>query len=713
MIITSKYPGKCAGCACAIPAGEEVEWDRERRVIYHPECAPTIANNPQHPDGPAAQRSEQPTHNRTVEGSTPSGATTDWKSSAKTRVDAKGGAHEPPKYDPIPMFEGSDEQKTIWEYQLNGSAHMVINAGPGTGKTATEIGYCLRAPRSQRILFVAFNKHIAAEANGKLQATKLYNVKACTYHSLGYAMLRNQFKSLGDPDEGKMTAILESLSPPPIYGKGEWRKALNLAEKLVSYVKNYHLDYSAIEFGNEIEAIADHHALEMNGKFGEALSLVRPALNECKRMASVKVDFNDMVWLPVVLNLSYPNPVDMMITDESQDLNKIQHELMFRVAGSSTRCVVVGDKRQAIYSFRGASTTSIEDLSARLGETKRGVREFPLTVTRRCPKLHVQLAQSLFPEISALDDAPVGEILTMNRDKAAAELRVGDMVICRVNAELVPMAYDLIRRDIRPVIKGRDIGKGLLQLIERLEKAVTVIPLTKRCLDCEESTRIACATCQGRGVVSDEMGCYREALKIYQDEEMSKLLPKGDKAAGRISALQDKCDCLSEFIDNSKTAAEMKTRITTLFSDDDPKNCVVLGTVHRTKGLESPRVFILAPELIPHPMARQDWERAQERNLAWVACTRAKFDNKTGVCGTIVFCGPIPAIYQAPAPYPAPDVEELELNDGNATRVTAGHPRNSSGELHWAVEEELARQKSKHEDDIPVASEGEDNEPPF
>lgn len=41
------------------------------------------------------------------------------------------------------------------------------------------------------------------------------------------------------------------------------------------------------------------------------------------------------------------------------------------------------------------------------------------------------------------------------------------------------------------------------------------------------------------------------------------------------------------------------------------------------------------------------------------AATRAKFDNKTGAPGTLVFCGAIPAIYQQ-ASYPTPDKEEEE-----------------------------------------------------
>jgi hypothetical protein len=233
------------------------------------------------------------------------------------------------------------------------------------------------------------------------------------------------------------------------------------------------------------------------------------------------------------------------------------------------------------------------------------------------------MAQSLFPDIRALDDAPIGEILQMPRDKAVQEMKPGDLVICRVNAALIPTAYDLIRRGIRPIVKGRDIGKGLIQLIDTLMKAVEVIP------------------------GSDDMVKIREALSIYRYEHESKLILLGDKAQGRLEALHDKCDCLIEFIRNAKSITEMRTQVEKLFSDEpgQASNAVTLGTIHRTKGLESERVFVLAPELIPHPMARRPWEVAQEKNVAWIACTRAKFNNVTGAPGTLVFCGEIPPIY--------------------------------------------------------------------
>ena len=48
-----------------------------------------------------------------------------------------------------------------------------------------------------------------------------------------------------------------------------------------------------------------------------------------------------------------------------------------------------------------------------------------------------------------------------------------------------------------------------------------------------------------------------------------------------------------------------------------------LATVHKAKGLEAPRVFILEPNLMPSPWAKKAWQIEQEGNLQYVAVTRA------------------------------------------------------------------------------------------
>ena len=50
---------------------------------------------------------------------------------------------------------------------------------------------------------------------------------------------------------------------------------------------------------------------------------------------------------------------------------------------------------------------------------------------------------------------------------------------------------------------------------------------------------------------------------------------------------------------------------------------IVFCTIHKAKGLEAKNIFILNPELLPHPMAKRDWQIEQEMNLKYVAITRS------------------------------------------------------------------------------------------
>ena len=47
-----------------------------------------------------------------------------------------------------------------------------------------------------------------------------------------------------------------------------------------------------------------------------------------------------------------------------------------------------------------------------------------------------------------------------------------------------------------------------------------------------------------------------------------------------------------------------------------------LSTVHQAKGLEGHNVYILEPQLMPHPLAKSMHEKKQERNIEYVALTR-------------------------------------------------------------------------------------------
>lgn len=552
----------------------------------------------------------------------------DWKTKAQAKVNAITGGK--PSVAPIKKASGSPQQEAVWKELLEGATHLVVEAVAGSGKTWTMVQGCLRIPTTKRVGFVAFNRHIANEATGKLQASGCMHVSCGTYHSFGLRAVRSVYPNI-QISEYKIDDIWESIPVPPDMEAADWRNIASLTKKLVAFAKNYLLDETDPDLTTKLEELADHHAIDLNGIGVKALEYVPRVMAESRRRASAVVDFDDMIWLPVVLKLKIPFTFDILIVDEAQDTNRCQQELALLLCPSG-RIVIVGDRYQSIYGFRGADVTAIPSMTARLGETPRGVKTMPLSVSWRCPSSHISLAQSIVPQIQAAENAPAGTVLNLLLDKALYSMRPGNLVLCRCNAPLIPVAYALIRRGVKAVIRGRDIGSGLLALVQKLKANASALPQ------------------------------LLVALRAYRWEELERLSRLGEKAAGRVGALNDRCDCIEELVSGCSSIPELEARIESLFADFEqdgaPKQAVVLGTIHRTKGLEAEVVFVLNPELIPHPMAKQEWEQVQESNLAYVAATRCKH-GQTPEAGTLVFCGPTPDIYY-PSPEEGNDNEEAE-----------------------------------------------------
>jgi DNA helicase-2/ATP-dependent DNA helicase PcrA len=494
---------------------------------------------------------------------------------------------------PFGQIVGTPEQEAIWKAGLEeGGPHLVVNAVAGSGKTTTGVELCRKLSPSLTVAFVAFNKHIATELQSRLREFR--HVQAMTYHSLGLRALRAHLKQV-EIDQYKVDTILDQLK---VYGGMSDSKVRYLqarVRKLVGLAKQYGAWSQA-----ELERLVDHHDLDLTNIEDEVFKLTPVVLKKCKEQLK-RVDFDDMVWLPKELGVQMPQ-FDFLISDESQDLNQSQQWLLMAAA---KRLMIVGDKNQAIMGFRGSDSSSMDNIrKALVARGDRPVIEMPLSLTRRCPKSHVRLAQRIVPGIQALENAPEGVIRVESTSKAVSEMRPGDLVVCRVNAPLLETAYLLLKQGVRAVVRGRDIGEGLKKLIENALKRVAI----------EEK---------------EDVGAMLAAAEMITQEQVQKLSRLKSKSEARIAAAQDRVACLTSLSEGNGTVRELLGVIGKLFDefDDDgkPQNAVVLGTVHRTKGLEGYRVYVLEPGKMPHPMAKKEWERAQELNILYVAVTRAKF----------------------------------------------------------------------------------------
>ena len=110
------------------------------------------------------------------------------------------------------------------------------------------------------------------------------------------------------------------------------------------------------------------------------------------------------------------------------------------------------------------------------------------------------------------------------------------------------------------------------------------------------------------------------ALSEYVDREELKL--RQVHKDSQASLLIDQRDTIVALSDGCYSVSELESRIKKVFSDD--VEGITFSSVHKAKGLEADSVFVLKPELMPFPKAKQTWEVEQERHLQYVCWTRSK-----------------------------------------------------------------------------------------
>jgi hypothetical protein len=203
--------------------------------------------------------------------------------------------------------------------------------------------------------------------------------------------------------------------------------------------------------------------------------------------------------------------------------------------------------------------------------------------------------------------------------KELKDFHAGDAILCRLTRPLVALAFELVRARIGCRVLGRDIGQGLVALVRRI---------------CKRYRLSDGASLEGFG----------ESLSLYLADQRARMTAK--RKYSELGRLEDQVATIQVFMEGGehaksestdggrmadldasevrqeRTIGELIREVEGLFSDNgDKTRTVTLSTVHKAKGLEWERVFILRADW---RWARQEWEFQQEKNIAYVACTRAR-----------------------------------------------------------------------------------------
>lgn len=490
-------------------------------------------------------------------------------------------------------FTASEYQSKIFEEIHHGVKNMVITAAAGSAKTTT-IENCLRfIPDGKRILYVAFN--ISTVNKLKHEITNRPGVEIYTFHGLGARILYENRIHGDDIDDFKYPRYLkENIMSLTKFGEtaslgdmeGDYMSNI---EKLINYSR-YYLKMTE----REISEVAEIYGITPKR---DEYEVVRKCLIWGKDNHG-NIDHTDLIWLPNVLNLTTRKyNYDYIFIDEAQDMTFARQGLVDKTFARGARFIAVGDKKQQINVWCGATEESLDTY------TKRpNTAVFTLPISYRIPKVIEPIAQRYSPEIIARPDAPQGEI---RMNVSANDARPGDLVLCRMSSNLIELYLEYIRNNMRASLKGYDAyKKEYLDLIGKFD--------SKR-------VDVHCAT---------EDGLMPRLYRYFFEsvELLGKKLNIGEDEAFRHPEsviLFDKIQAIKILSGGLKTVDELKDKIGCIFTGDK-EDAIVLSTIHKAKGLEAENVFILAPSLLENPVfAVHDWEITMERNLAYVAITRA------------------------------------------------------------------------------------------
>ncbi|HEX7002024.1 MAG TPA: UvrD-helicase domain-containing protein [Trueperaceae bacterium] len=487
-------------------------------------------------------------------------------------------------------MEASAHQAAILDFVRTGCGHGLVEATAGAGKTTTlvmvarllvdEVGL-----PPGRVAFLAFNRSAAAQLKERLPA----GVDALTLHALGRRVLVGTHGRV-ELDEDKYLRLAASCGAPEHARAGLSAAAAFARLDLVRTPVN-------------LPSLLGKYGLELPLEPSDAALYLDEMLTASTGWP--QVDFTDLLYLPVRLALPVPS-YDFVCVDEAQDMSRLSLAFVQRLVSAGARALFVGDASQAIYGFAGADARSLDRVASATSATR-----LPLSVSYRCPTRHVVLARRLSPRMLPEVGAPAGHVSVTSMARLAGTLTAGDLVLSRTNGPLLDVALTVAAAGLPAVVLGDDSLADASQLVTRLA---------------------------GAGGAVDRHALA--ASLASETERLERSMPLDLELPGALDAARHVHQAAAVAIAaaGSGDVTRVKAAVNRLFERQEETEHVLLSTVHKAKGREARRVFLLAPEDLgigadgrstpqdapegePDPTTVDD---QAEANVLFVALTRAK-----------------------------------------------------------------------------------------
>lgn len=541
---------------------------------------------------------------------------------------------------PVPSVSMTDQQQNAVNWITQSSGNLILEAVAGSGKTFTIVEMLIainHAFPQARCALMSFNAKVRDELKERVRQKNIRNIEVNTVHGFAFTAFKSHFGPR-KPNSYKLSDLLDPLL-----------KSYKLTYKFsppicqaVSIAKDTGMELFFPNTTAEWKKLIDYHDISWDEDklpLGSFINLCAD-LFRLSTQNTDKIDFSDMIWMPLKHNLPFPQ-FDFVFIDETQDTNAtrrevakrmlkisdhprftwaqqvLEDELMFgsKESGNGNgysqdeiaeaeniiktshtgRLIAVGDRHQAIYGFTGADNDALDILKK---EFKAA--ELPLSTCFRCSKAVIRHAQKIVSHIQPRAGAIEGQVNKMPEynfhqnlfSQSFPELQ-RSAILCRKNAPLVSLAFQLLSKRIPCRIEGRDVGQELIRL------------------------------CKKHSSPGDSKQKLSQALQSHLNQQSQKLSPY------KLDLLSDKITAINSILQLPfiTSLSQLYQEIEQVFSDYDPTKPprLTLSSVHKSKGLEWPTVYLLGRNAwMPSQFATQPWMEEQEQNLIYVAITRAK-----------------------------------------------------------------------------------------
>lgn len=462
------------------------------------------------------------------------------------------------KSDPITP---TAEQAAIVDLVRETSDNLQVNALAGTGKTST-LELIQSASRDKPVLCLAFNKKISEEMSKRFPSTTTVR----TFNSLGHRIWSKTYNANLNPKKTQ-----EFVSGLIAESSGDDRREISKAywdivsgvgyAKSIGYVPEG--KYPGAKRLASREAF--HASLEEAPSSFIAEIIDDILLRSIKASFAGAIDYNDQVYMPALFGGTFPR-FPLILVDEAQDLSPVNHAMLDKLVHN--RVCAVGDPWQSIYSFRGALIGGMSMLQRKFEMT-----EADLTVSFRCPQAIVESVRWHVPSFKWIKPGGlVGDL----RNPTLSSFADNSAIICRNNAPLFHLAFQLLGAGRGVSVAGSEIGPKLIGILKKI------------------------------GDDRDSKAELMAKIEAWLQEKLSKA------QTGQKSIL-DMAACMKLFAGFGSTLASAIAHAEHLFKQ---QGTIKLLTGHKAKGLEWDTVHFLDDFLVG--------TSEQELNLNYVISTRAK-----------------------------------------------------------------------------------------